>query len=209
MTTICPLCKTSFEHGTYKVCDICRSKRRERYKSNREKELAYQHNHYLEHKDEKHQYYIQNRERYAMWGKANWERHKEKYSVAYKQWYQNNKEHHFENVARWKKNHPEEWGAIKVKGSHARRARLNNATGTFTFNEIKELAHQQENKCYYCSKPFFNGNLERDRHIEHKIPLSRGGSNDISNIVLSCSKCNREKYVKTEEEFLAVLNPQN
>ena len=147
MTTICPLCKTSFEHGTYKVCDICRSKRRERYKANREKELAYQRNHYLEHKDEKRQYYIQNRERYAIWGKANWATNKEKYSAAYKQWYQNNKEQHFKNVQRWKEIHPDAWEDIKLKGRQKRRARSNNATGSFTSDESKELAHKQANKC--------------------------------------------------------------
>jgi len=131
------------------------------------------------------------------------EAHKKELSEKFKRWYNSNKEQQFENIARWQEIHPEEYHFIKTKARHVRRARLNNIAGSFTADEIKELAHQQENKCYYCGKLFFNGNLIFDRHIEHKTPLSRGGTNDVSNIVLSCSKCNRIKHTKTHDEFLA------
>ena len=37
--------------------------------------------------------------------------------------------------------------------------------------------------------------------IEHKTPLSRGGTNDPTNLVLSCSRCNARKGKLTVEEF--------
>lgn len=52
--------------------------------------------------------------------------------------------------------------------------------------------------CWYCARilsPF------SDWEVEHQIPTSRGGSNDISNLVPSCKNCNRLKGARTVEEF--------
>lgn len=38
-------------------------------------------------------------------------------------------------------------------------------------------------------------------HIEHKIPLSRGGLHAIENLDISCQSCNCSKNTKTVEEF--------
>jgi hypothetical protein len=50
-----------------------------------------------------------------------------------------------------------------------------------------------EGKCHHCA-----GQLLYDEpwHIDHVIPLSKGGSNDKSNLVLSCVRCNLEKGSK-------------
>lgn len=37
--------------------------------------------------------------------------------------------------------------------------------------------------------------------LDHKVPVARGGNNDIENMVLSCRSCNRRKGKKTAEEF--------
>ena len=50
--------------------------------------------------------------------------------------------------------------------------------------------------CAYCGA---SGPLEAD----HRIPLSRGGSNDITNILPACVRCNRSKHARTETEFRA------
>lgn len=50
--------------------------------------------------------------------------------------------------------------------------------------------------CVYCGQR--GGYLECD----HVIPISRGGSNDISNLVTACFTCNRSKRNKTPEEWL-------
>lgn len=43
--------------------------------------------------------------------------------------------------------------------------------------------------CYYCKYVF----MINDLTIEHLIPRSMGGTNDISNIALACAPCNRQK----------------
>jgi hypothetical protein len=40
--------------------------------------------------------------------------------------------------------------------------------------------------------------------VDHKVPRSKGGSNDPSNLETLCSNCNGGKSDKTEEDFIAV-----
>ncbi len=77
-----------------------------------------------------------------------------------------------------------------------RKARRLAGGGSHTAQEILDLFGKQKSRCYYCRKKL------TDWHQEHKIPLSRGGSDNISNIVVSCPPCNWRKKDKTEEEFL-------
>lgn len=50
-------------------------------------------------------------------------------------------------------------------------------------------------RCYYCGKG------GKKLHKEHRVPLARGGVNDISNIVPSCEPCNRRKGTLTDDQF--------
>jgi len=45
------------------------------------------------------------------------------------------------------------------------------------------------------------GSFVKD-HLEHKIPLSRGGTNKRENLDIACEYCNCSKNNKTVEEFL-------
>ncbi len=51
--------------------------------------------------------------------------------------------------------------------------------------------------CYLCEKPTPFG---KD-NLEHKIPLSRGGTNKYDNLAIACQKCNYKKHNKTEQEY--------
>ena len=51
--------------------------------------------------------------------------------------------------------------------------------------------------CYLCLNPVPFGKDE----IDHKIPISRNGTNEYNNLEIACQKCNRTKYIKTEEEY--------
>lgn len=50
--------------------------------------------------------------------------------------------------------------------------------------------------CQYCGS--VGGILE----VDHIIPFSKGGSDDIDNLTTSCRRCNRQKKDKPVEEFL-------
>lgn len=40
---------------------------------------------------------------------------------------------------------------------------------------------------------------------DHVVPRARGGSNDLSNLVLACNKCNQRKGARSAEVFRAIL----
>lgn len=40
-------------------------------------------------------------------------------------------------------------------------------------------------------------------HVDHKTPLSRGGSNDLDNLHLLCGPCNLRKGARSWDEFMA------
>ncbi len=60
----------------------------------------------------------------------------------------------------------------------------------------KEIYIRDNYTCNYCKTT--GGRLE----IDHIVPYSKGGSNDINNLTTACRKCNRQKKDKSVEEFL-------
>jgi 5-methylcytosine-specific restriction endonuclease McrA len=53
-------------------------------------------------------------------------------------------------------------------------------------------------RCAYCGAELLLGS---DWVVDHIIARARGGSNDDSNLVASCARCNGRKKTKTPEEF--------
>ena len=53
--------------------------------------------------------------------------------------------------------------------------------------------------CAYCGKKLEWG--ARDCHIEHILPLSKGGGHVLSNIVYACKACNFNKYNHDAEQW--------
>lgn len=128
------------------------------------------------------------KERKRKWKEANQWREKE----TNRKWREANLERHKELSRKWKEANPDKTAA----NNHKRRARKSNADGTATAEQIKARFQYHENRCYYC------GDSESGLHIEHRIPLSRGGSNWPANLVPSCPTCNLSKHAKTEKEFI-------
>lgn len=78
-------------------------------------------------------------------------------------------------------------------GTNARRARINKAGGKFTAAQIDDLYAKQRGR---CAGPGCGVKLGDDFRRDHKVPLARGGSNDILNMELLCQPCNARKHAK-------------
>ena len=69
------------------------------------------------------------------------------------------------------------------------------------YNIRNYLLEKHNRKCFYCGKSVSNF------EIEHMLPKSRGGSNRIDNLTLSCHECNQKKDTLTAEEFIKQALP--
>jgi 5-methylcytosine-specific restriction endonuclease McrA len=85
---------------------------------------------------------------------------------------------------------------LSAVNEHRRR----NAPGKFTADDITRLYEQQQGECVYCSVGLSSG-----YHIDHIIPIAKGGTNYPDNIQLLCPKCNLKKNAKMPDVFLAEL----
>lgn len=89
------------------------------------------------------------------------------------------------------------------------KGRLNNRKQKFIRRTLKPANQDiikdilQNNICYYCNKEIIG-----KKTIDHKIPVSKGGTNDKENLVLCCVHCNSQKGNKTEEEYKKWLKLQ-
>ncbi len=81
--------------------------------------------------------------------------------------------------------------------SHRRYAKKLKAEGSHTVSEVLAKLKNQNYKCHYCSI-----NIKQKYHRDHMDPLIRGGSDNISNIALTCPTCNLKKHTQTAEEFI-------
>lgn len=81
------------------------------------------------------------------------------------------------------------------------RTRNANAKGRFTIDQFFARCEFYGWCCYLCRKPLTFDTVA----IEHRIPLSRGGTNWPANLAPSCRSCNSKKCNKTEIEYRAEL----
>jgi 5-methylcytosine-specific restriction endonuclease McrA len=66
-----------------------------------------------------------------------------------------------------------------------------------------QLAVDQKGCCALCCKQIDRDDLfdATEVQVEHLTPVSRGGTNDDSNLVIACRTCNQEKAGKTMREY--------
>lgn len=96
-----------------------------------------------------------------------------------------------------KENHtPEKW-AIKLNYHKIKnQERREYSYGQLSKNIWQTLFDKQNGLCNGCSNT-----LESNSHIDHIVPLSRGGDNLDNNVQLLCPYCNLSKGSKTMEEW--------
>lgn len=131
---------------------------------------------------------------------TNWQTaNREKAKAATKKWKDVNREHlrvynkaQYDSdieaararVAAWQRANPD-----KVAGHNRRRRAIKHkAAGNHTSEDVADLLRKQRSQCIYCNK-----SLKSGYHVDHIVPLSKGGSNWPRNLQLTCSKCNLAK----------------
>jgi len=119
-------------------------------------------------------------------------KNKEKIDEQHKNYNETHKFENLERQRRYLKANPEKCKDYVNK----RRARLV-SNGVYLLLK-KELKKIYSSPCFYCGSFDL---IEAD----HVIPLSRGGTHSIGNLVPACQKCNRSKGSKYLAEWLLAI----
>lgn len=109
-----------------------------------------------------------------------------------KAWAEANRDLVLSRSKAWAKANP---GARRAH-DNTRRARKTAAGGQHTAADIKALFAAQKGKCAYCGV-----SIKAGWHVDHVVPLSKGGSNWPSNLALACQPCNLRKHSKHPIDF--------
>jgi 5-methylcytosine-specific restriction endonuclease McrA len=106
----------------------------------------------------------------------------------------------------YRKLHPDRVRATEAKRNQSdsrkhsfrlKEYRRRGAVGSHSLEEWLDKLNKYGHTCVYCD-------LQATTR-DHKIPLIRGGTNFIENIVPACFSCNSSKGAKTDGEFISWL----
>ena len=114
------------------------------------------------------------------------------------------REEHSEAVRTYARKHQKENLAYYEALNSARRALVAGAFIGATIAQKAEIveiyrrAREDKNvRCYICGKKIPLGH----RHVDHIVPLSKGGKHVPSNLAIACDECNLSKHDKLPEEM--------
>lgn len=111
-----------------------------------------------------------------------------------KEYYLKNKEMILKRTLLWFNT---EKGKISKRNTHyKRKLAIKNGIST---SEIMKHTNSIKN-CYWC-KCKIDKTIKNGFHIDHYIPLSKGGTHTLENIVISCPSCNILKSNKDPYKF--------
>jgi 5-methylcytosine-specific restriction endonuclease McrA len=151
-------------------------------------------------RDDAREYRKSNPEKYAKSIAEAKRKNPDKYAGIRSAWLAATKAERLAQTAEWKAANPERWKEFQAAyrtrnperisaGRQLRRARLKGAKGSHTGEQLKELQAKQRFKCACGCKR----SIKVKYHVDHYVPLSLGGSNDILNIQLLHPTCNLRK----------------
>ena len=167
----------------------------------KEKRKAYGTKYYNEHPEKEKarhkKYRDEHKEEKKAYGKKYYKKHRKEKLEYSKKYYEEHPEEEKARNKKWKKENKDkpEFKEKRKAIDHKRRARINGNGGSYTIEEITKLRKETKGICKgWKREPHYVG--DKNLTIDHRIPLSRGGYNDIRNIQLLCFSCNSSKGAK-------------
>ena len=147
----------------------------------------------------------------------------EKLSERTRRWAAANPDRKKSHTAKWRAANPEKWRQSNRKSKQAnqqkytdkqradyalnpekyrvverrRRALAKGSAETHTPQDLVDIFAAQGGRCAYC-----RADLKRHKkHVDHIIPLARGGSNGRANLQYLCQPCNQSKSARDPVAF--------
>lgn len=88
----------------------------------------------------------------------------------------------------------------KIRQLNRARVATKRAAGNVTRADIERLIALQKGRCAACKKVTVRHG--KGFHLDHKTPLSRGGTNYFGNLQILCPACNLSKSDRDPHEFM-------
>lgn len=101
-----------------------------------------------------------------------------------------------EYMRRWRRDNPIKQAAQ----SRTKKARRRNAPGRHTAADVLAIGDRQNWRCAWCAT-----DCRKAYHVDHIIPLAKGGSNWPDNLCIACPPCNMSKKDKPPHEFAQTM----
>lgn len=142
-------------------------------------------------------YHVKHRERLLRRKLDRYQQNLEKERSDSRAYYSANKEICRARHKRWTITNPDAYRAAARKHNNLRRG----DRGQHTAEDIRQIEKQQKNRCAYCKISL----KKVKRHVDHIIPLARGGVGVRSNLQLLCQPCNNSKHARDPIDFAQSL----
>jgi len=144
------------------------------------------------HNEYRKEYRVKNKDRLLKRERNYREKNIEKIKSNHKKYNEKNKE----ELKIYRRKYYKTIKGISSKRNTEHKRRTKYKDGDVKTSEINNLFATVKN-CYWCNKQL----CPKQTHIDHYVPLSKGGKHTISNLVLTCSKCNLKKSSKDPLQF--------
>lgn len=96
---------------------------------------------------------------------------------------------------RWRQMTDESYRLYHRQKSKRRKAQMRDSVAIqIKGRQVRERFRQFDNRCAYCG-------CTGDLHIEHVVPISKGGTHAIGNIIPACKDCNFSKAANEAESW--------
>jgi 5-methylcytosine-specific restriction endonuclease McrA len=103
-------------------------------------------------------------------------------------YYERNRQEVVSRSKKWAEENADKVRVAKANNRRGRRAAKNASKGHFTVEEFDTLCPTYGYACLGC------GATDRVLEADHVVPLTKGGSDEISNIQPLCGECDRRKF---------------
>lgn len=196
--------------GRFGVCSVCKVCQRElANKWNKENKERFRANLY--------KWRAENPQRLSEISKKSWHKNSKNWKEKRREWEMKNKDHlnawhrewymkNPEKVKMWAKRKYERMrqeNLEKMKLMWKEQGAFRRLKGTQSYKKVplqylQELKEATKN-CPYCENEII------EYHLDHMVPLTRGGEHVKENLTFCCKKCNLSKNNKTVPEFMEYL----
>ena len=182
---LCIICNKEIDGGHPSYCKSCSARRSAEYRQNNKEQV----------KKSKKEHYQNNKEKILEQQKEYYQNNKEQKKEYRKEYYQNNKEQIKESQKEYHQNNPHK---AREKARKRRALKQKNIHKPYTEDQVLE---KYGTNCHICKEDI---NLlanrspgapgwERGLHIDHVIPLSKGGADSLNNVKPAHGLCNLQK----------------